>query len=452
MQEAASYYPSLISIYSFPLRFLPQFKLMRNLIQEQNYIGDITLINVNINGRSLIELDNIEQLINNQSNCVHCKESIIESEVSSEEPSSFEKTDESSIDDQFVDPNKVLNEKNKLNNNKSTHQDPNNHPIHQPIHHPIHHPSNKTLPSNKPKVEPKTTVHKSAINLIKRLAISSQENKKYKEVMKEGGILSALGPHVIDIISFVTNLKAKKCNGILRTFNASPFLNEFSLIKRVNVDDFCTFQLQMDKSTTTSNRPSTKVEEKSPNNEKALSSNQNALKSNIKVKELANNKPIAVVTLNDHLETLDKSYEIVIAGEFGYLRMKDGNLFGRQYEQNNNDGSSNLESLDEEQAFYLVKNNLKLDNFCIKHQDQELSKLILANKQLFRPFKSGLENMIGNMKRAFDNEQNLTDETATKNCDQKSTNGIANGTANKDPVLKTVKEAKQLNGESCLLF
>ena len=438
MCEAASYYPSLISIYPFPLRFLPQFKLLRNLILEQNYIGDITLINVNINGRNLIELDDIDQLIN-QTNCIYCKDSKLtdckSNELAkSEEPSSIEKTDESSIEieDRSVDSHKVnaLNEKNKENNHKSTHQDP----VHQ-----THLNRKKSAVSQNGTL--KQPVNKLPINLVKKLEINSQDNQKYKDTMKEGGILNSLGPHVIDIISFVTNLKAKKCNGILRTFNSSLFLNELSLIKRINVDDFCTFQLQMDKMPSSPAKSSTKpvnIDEKRSNDKSSNKGQTTTLKPNKTAKELANNKPIAIVTLNDHLETLEKSYEIIIAGEFGYLRLKDGNLFGRQYEQNNNDGSSNLESLDEEKAFYLVKNNLKMDNFCLKHQDQEISKLIINNKHLFRPFKSGLENLIESVRSAFDSEPNTGDKVnnvQTKN-DQKLTNGSdkMNDKAAKDPV------------------
>ena len=138
-------------------------------------------------------------------------------------------------------------------------------------------------------------------------------------------------------------------------------------------------------------------------------------------KQLSNNEPIAIVNLNDHLETLDKGYEIIVAGEFGYLRLKNGNLLGRQYEQNNNDGSGNLDSLEEEKAFYLMKDHLKPD-YCILHQNQELSKMILQNRQPIKPFELGLEKLVESIKNAFDNEMNLN------GC--KVSNSISNSVSN----------------------
>lgn len=434
MSEASSYYPSLISIYLFPLRSLPQFKLMRNLILEQNYIGDINLINVNINGRSLIELDSIEQLFS-QSNCTYCKKIELDelNKLTSNEQSPTEKTeDESSIEsnDQFTVSNKLensnVNNNEQQNKHKSTHQDTNNH---QNSHHSNQNNHKKSTTStkiNKQTLKTDQPVNNNLlINLKRKLEINSLANQKYKEIMQTGGMLQSIGPHVIDIISFITNLKAKKCNGILRTFNLSPFTNELCLIKRLNVDDFCTFQMQMDK--VTSNSYLTKqsilmnksIDEKTNKNDKNKTNEQktnNKQASQVKfdfkkqAKKLSNNEPIAIVNLNDHLDTaMDKGYEIVIAGEFGYLRLKNGNLFGRQYEQNNNDGSANLDSLDEEKAFYLIKDNLKLNNFCILHQNQELSKLIINNKQPIKPFELGLEKLIESIKNAFDNEQTSID-------------------------------------------
>lgn len=433
MYDAASYYPSLISIYSFPLRFLPQFKLMRSLILEQNYIGEINLVNVTINGRSLIELDTVEQLFN-QSNCAHCRK--IEAAAAEQrngdqqpnddrqlnddqQPSSI--TDESSIEDQFVDPNKVelLNAKNKQTSNSHNHPKLNTHPD-TTANHPNNHPNNQHSTGHRPRNKTDLPVNSNLLaSLKKKLEVNSSANQKYKELMQSNGLLQSVGPHVIDVITFITNLKAKKCNGILRTFNLSPFSNELSLIKRINVDDFCAFQMQMDKipQSTGTNKSPAKVADRTngndrnkPATEQANNNKNSQSKFNYKkqAKQLSNNEPIAIVNLNDHLDSLDKGYEMIVAGEFGYLRLKNGNLFGRQYEQNNNDGSGNLDSLEEEKAFYLMKDHLKLDNYCLLHQNQELSKIILQNKQPIKPFELGLEKLVESIKAAFDNEMNST--------------------------------------------
>lgn len=460
MYEAASYYPSLISLYSFPLRFLPQFKLMRSLIQEQNYIGEINLIQANINGRSLIELDTVEQLFN-QSNCLHCRkiqaDQQKEQQQPEEQPSSIERTDESSIEDQFVDPNKVelLNVKNKQQSNSHNHQSKlKTHPDINHANHPNHqktHSTNAQPPPARNKADP--FVNNLLISLKKRLEVNDSANQKYKELMQSNGLLQSVGPHVIDVISFITNLKAKKCNGILRTFNLSPFSNELSLIKRINVDDFCTFQLLMDKvpqsTCAPTNKQPTKGDERAnerskPNEPVNNKSSQAKFNYKKQAKQLSNNEPIAIVNLNDHMETLEKGYEMIVAGEFGYLRLKNGNLFGRQYEQNNNDGSGNLDSLEEEKAFYLVKDHLKLDNYCILHQNQELSKMIIQNRQPIKPFELGLEKLVESIKNAFDNE------TVLNGCKtNNSSNGVENDKKNtggdKKPSDNGIAKDKQAN-------
>ena len=479
MCEASSYYPSLISIYAFPLRFLPQFKLMRNLILEQNYIGDINLINVNINGRSLIELDSIEQLLN-QSNCIHCKKNEISNCI-------IDKTDESSIEesssskDTSLEDSKVeiLNLKNKQQNNQQTnhklnHQDAINHqPISYLNNHQNHKNSTAATTNQQQQQNVKTKIDQQTnllINLRKQLELNTIANKKYKELMQSGGLLSSVGPHLIDMITFLTNLKAKKCNGILRTFNLSPFANELCLIKRINVDDFCTFQMQMDK-VENSKTVNKVASEKAINNDKIKTTNEqlndkNQSKLNYKIqqaKQLSNKQPIAIVNLNDHLDiTMDKGYEIIVAGEFGYLRLKNGNLFGRQYEQNNNnDGSSNLNSLDEEKAFYLVKDNLKLNNCCFIHENEELSKMIISNREPIKPFELGLEKLIESIRNAFDNKfnsvdcKNKTNSNLVNNCDKNSIDKkLVNGKVDIQTKTNSLNDQskEELNGKLNLNF
>ncbi|XP_068117404.1 glucose-fructose oxidoreductase domain-containing protein 2 isoform X2 [Hyperolius riggenbachi] len=54
MVKAACYYPKLMSLVGNALRFLPAFVKMRQLIQEQNYVGEIQICDVRVYWGSLL--------------------------------------------------------------------------------------------------------------------------------------------------------------------------------------------------------------------------------------------------------------------------------------------------------------------------------------------------------------------------------------------------------------
>ncbi|KAH9374560.1 hypothetical protein HPB48_008146 [Haemaphysalis longicornis] len=58
-----------------------------------------------------------------------------------------------------------------------------------------------------------------------------------------GGVLSTFGSHVIDIVSFVTGVRAVRAHGVTRTLTKAT--DPVSSLRRVSSDDFCTFQMEM---------------------------------------------------------------------------------------------------------------------------------------------------------------------------------------------------------------
>lgn len=58
-----------------------------------------------------------------------------------------------------------------------------------------------------------------------------------------GGILNLFGSHLIDLVSFVTQQKAVRVNGVVRTFTeTTPAIQG---IRRVTAPDFCNFQMEL---------------------------------------------------------------------------------------------------------------------------------------------------------------------------------------------------------------
>ncbi|XP_074644929.1 glucose-fructose oxidoreductase domain-containing protein 2-like [Tubulanus polymorphus] len=58
-----------------------------------------------------------------------------------------------------------------------------------------------------------------------------------------GGILNTIGGAVIDIISFVTNQRASKVHGLLKTFTQQT--TKINGIRKITSDDFCSFQMEL---------------------------------------------------------------------------------------------------------------------------------------------------------------------------------------------------------------
>ncbi|CAG2160015.1 unnamed protein product [Oppiella nova] len=100
-----------------------------------------------------------------------------------------------------------------------------------------------------------------------------------------GGLLATTGTHIIDIISFITGLRAKRVNGCVRNYHQIKD-NVFGL-RRITSDDFVTFQMEM-----------------------------------------KNSLCIANVTLNSHYFGTS-IHEILVCGSKGYLVCRSGDLYGR---------------------------------------------------------------------------------------------------------------------------
>ena len=60
-----------------------------------------------------------------------------------------------------------------------------------------------------------------------------------------GGVLNIYGSIFIDLISFLTNLKATKVHGLLKTFTKQT--DKIKGIRQITSDDFCTFQMELEK-------------------------------------------------------------------------------------------------------------------------------------------------------------------------------------------------------------
>lgn len=58
-----------------------------------------------------------------------------------------------------------------------------------------------------------------------------------------GGVLTLIGSHVIDLISYLIDQKAVKVHGIIKTFQETN--DSINGIRRITSPDFCTFQMEM---------------------------------------------------------------------------------------------------------------------------------------------------------------------------------------------------------------
>ncbi|RWS26357.1 Glucose-fructose oxidoreductase domain-containing protein 1-like protein, partial [Leptotrombidium deliense] len=87
------------------------------------------------------------------------------------------------------------------------------------------------------------TIVKAEISGNRLLDLGDRYSVKCDHYMG-GGLLTNIGSHFIDIISFVTDLKAKSVHGILRTYSRET--DHISMFRRTTVDTFCNFQMEMD--------------------------------------------------------------------------------------------------------------------------------------------------------------------------------------------------------------
>jgi len=98
-----------------------------------------------------------------------------------------------------------------------------------------------------------------------------------------GGILTLVGSHVIDLVSYLTNQKALRVHGVLRTFTKTN--ENINGIRHISSPDFCCFQMEMNKGT------------------------------------------MVTATLNSHLPG-SFTQEILVCGKEGHLVARGGDLYG----------------------------------------------------------------------------------------------------------------------------
>lgn len=98
-----------------------------------------------------------------------------------------------------------------------------------------------------------------------------------------GGVLTNVGAHIIDIVSFLTNQKAREAHGTLKTFVTQT--DGISSFRHITSDDFCAFQLRLD------------------------------------------GGAFATVTLNSHIPG-GYSQSVAIFGTKGHLVVRNGDLYG----------------------------------------------------------------------------------------------------------------------------
>ncbi|CAB0036699.1 unnamed protein product [Trichogramma brassicae] len=61
-----------------------------------------------------------------------------------------------------------------------------------------------------------------------------------------GGVLTLVGSHIIDLITYLTNRKAFKVHALIRNFSTTTNLHKNGSIRSVSSPDFCSFQMELD--------------------------------------------------------------------------------------------------------------------------------------------------------------------------------------------------------------
>ncbi|XP_014243439.1 glucose-fructose oxidoreductase domain-containing protein 1 [Cimex lectularius] len=148
-----------------------------------------------------------------------------------------------------------------------------------------------------------------------------------------GGILTLVGSHMIDLVSFLTHQKATQVHGLIRTFTKNT--STVKGIRNITSSDFASFQMQMSKGT------------------------------------------LVTVTLNSHVPTTF-SQEVLVCGKSGYLVVRGGDLYGCK------------ENGDKEDVIYLDVENLKSHESTqgvAKPYVKGLFKMVGALREAFLPLE-----------------------------------------------------------------
>lgn len=169
-----------------------------------------------------------------------------------------------------------------------------------------------------------------------------------------GGLLTNVGSHIIDIITYTTGRRALRVHGMVRTFTKTC---NFKGIRQITSDDFCSFQMEM---------------------EGGL---------------------CATVTLNEHLPG-QFSQEVLLCGSEGHVVVRGGDLYGQK-----------LTAIKEE-VLYLDIEDLKQSSVIPINNDAQR----YVNALLPKPYMKGLLKMVGALKEAFvarDDQQSWVKEPVT---------------------------------------
>lgn len=210
-----------------------------------------------------------------------------------------------------------------------------------------------------------------------------------------GGLLTNVGSHIVDTISFLTSLRAKRVNGTLRTLsplNSSPSKKN-GQISRITVDDYCSFQMELD--TPLDASPTSKT-------------------------------PILVsVVINSNI--IGKySHEIKLMGSKGYLILKGSSLYVYRYPNLNNRNSSppskdsSLTPTNSPNKTPTKPMRQNGDNRPIINQDgeelifedmDETLNALNLNSNLPSPYDQGMVKLISTLSNAFIEGNNQSSNT-----------------------------------------
>ncbi|XP_067651629.1 glucose-fructose oxidoreductase domain-containing protein 1-like [Haliotis asinina] len=155
-----------------------------------------------------------------------------------------------------------------------------------------------------------------------------------------GGVLNAMGSNIIDIVTFLTSQKALRVHGMLKTYTKQT--EKIKGIREITSDDFCTFQMEMEKGASTT------------------------------------------VTVNSHMPG-QFTQEIIVIGTKGRLVARGADLFGQKHDK-------------------LKEDLLHFDHGNIK-EDKKFGISDQARKEIPIPHLKGMIRMIEGVKDAFGREE-----------------------------------------------
>ena len=189
-----------------------------------------------------------------------------------------------------------------------------------------------------------------------------------------GGLLTNVGSHIIDTITFITGLRAKRVNGTLRTFAPTP--SKSNPISRVTIDDYCSFQMELDTPTI------------------PMCTNPTAQPQSILVSVVMNANMIGIY-----------SHEIKVIGSKGYLLIKGSSLYCYKYSNiNNRNSPTKINTQSPNKSHY--QDNFKVntdgaeEQLIFEETDETLNALNL-NSNLPSPYDQGMVKLISTLSNAF---------------------------------------------------